>query len=369
MVYNKEFFIQNGMSEKFAQYYMSCINKECNHPKYDKDYAEWALSKGFLFSSAKAYNLNEQNFNDYLSDEDFFKSWPLNSWTRIWVDDKLTLKYILEGTKFSHLMPKYYFYSTNNGDLRALTDNICKEYETQALLKHIKEFRNIACKPNNGTLSVGFHRLSYDGTSLYINKNKANESDIDLFVEKHPNYVFTEYLLPQKEMAKINKLIHTLRLVVLNTKGNNPIIIGGYLRFGTNNHGEANHSTTNDDCKATFDFISEINIENGHVGNAKSVYFDKVIDTPAHPDSKIIIDFDIPNWEQLKAEVLELSKYLFNLEYIGFDLGITDNGIKLMEINTLPGIKYMQIFKSIYENKEAKDFFSRNKSQRLCLSI
>lgn len=109
MKYNADYFIRRGMSKKFAIYYSSCIEQELSHQGYNAEYAEWSLSKGFLFSTAKVLGINQTNYKNYLSDEDFYKSWPLNSWTRIWVDDKMTLKYILEGTKFSHLMPKYFF--------------------------------------------------------------------------------------------------------------------------------------------------------------------------------------------------------------------------------------------------------------------
>lgn len=121
--YSIDYFVKNGMSEKFAKYYVSCIEAEKSHPLYDKEYAEWALSKGFLFSSAKAYGLSEINFKEYLSDEDFYTVWPLNGWTRIWVDDKMTLKYMLQGTRFSSVMPRYYFYSTPNG-VNPLIDNV-----------------------------------------------------------------------------------------------------------------------------------------------------------------------------------------------------------------------------------------------------
>lgn len=357
MKYNADYFIRRGMSKKFAIYYSSCIEQELSHQGYNAEYAEWSLSKGFLFSTAKVLGINQTNYKNYLSDEDFYKSWPLNSWTRIWVDDKMTLKYILEGTKFSHLMPKYFFYTTNNCELRSLVDDQIGENDIQTLIKYIKDYKNIACKPNNASRSEGFCKLSYDGSSIYINKNKVNEDDIELFVNQHPNYIFTEYLVPEKKIAKIHKLIHTLRLVILNTNGNNPKIIGGYMRFGTDSHGEANYLNINDDCKAYFDFVSEVNVENGHIWNSKSVYFDKAISTLTHPDTGEIVDFYIPDWDKVKFEVLELSKYLFNLEYIGLDLCITDDGIKLMEINTLPGAKYMQIFKPIYDDIDVKNFF------------
>ena len=53
MKYSVEYFEQKGMSEKFARYYMSCIEQERTHPSYDATYAEWTLSKGFLYSTAK----------------------------------------------------------------------------------------------------------------------------------------------------------------------------------------------------------------------------------------------------------------------------------------------------------------------------
>lgn len=364
MKYSVEYFEQKGMSEKFARYYMSCIEQERTHPSYDATYAEWTLSKGFLYSTAKKYGLNESNYTEYLSDEDFYMVWPLNSWMKLWVDDKMTLKYILQGTKFSDVMPKYYFYSTNKGSLRPLVDN---PYGggISALVKCIKEFKNIACKPNNGTQRAGFFRLSYDGNSLYINNQVANEDDINSFVQSHPNYIFTEYLLPEKKMAEVHKLIHTLRLVVLNTEGNNPMIIGGYLRFGTDSHGAANHLSINEDCKATSDFVAAINPTDGYIGNCKSIYFDKVLDTPAHPDTGVVVDWNIPNWNEIKKQVLELSSYFVDLEYLGFDFGLTDNGIKLMEINTHPGITHMQVFKSLYEDTYVKNYFQTKLKAKL----
>lgn len=361
MKYSVDYFIARGMSEKFAKYYSSCIEKESLRPEYDASFAEWALSKGFLFSSAKVYGLNENNFKEYLSDEDFYKTWPLNNWTKIWVDDKMTLKYILEGTKYSNVMPEYYFYTTPNGLLRELVDNPYKGFQNkETLINCIKHFGCIACKPNNGTASEGFFKLSFDGSSLYINDEIVSEKEIGIFVEKHPNYIFTEYLYPEKSFAKVFEKIHTLRVVVLNIEGNNPKIIGGYLRFGTINHGEANHLSNNLDCKASFDFVTDVNFENGYIGNSKSIYFDRVVNTPKHPDSGVLIDGNIPNWSDIKDTILGISKYLFGLEYIGFDLGITDKGVKLMEINTHPGIKYMQIFKSLYADNSICEYF-RNK--------
>ncbi len=69
-----------GFSEKFARYYISCIEDEKKNPQYDKAYGEWALSKGFLEGSAYAYGLNDGKCEKFLSDYDYYKIWPVFGW-------------------------------------------------------------------------------------------------------------------------------------------------------------------------------------------------------------------------------------------------------------------------------------------------
>ena len=345
--------MSSGFSDKYAKFYIKCIEEEEQNPLYNKEYGRWALEKGFLYSNARAYALDDNNYCDYLSDKDFYKLWPINSWSRIWVDDKLTLKYMLNGTEFSHIMPKYYYYSTPNG-LRGLMDNQDNGQSIEDLILLIKKVGEIACKPNNGTGSNGFYKLSFANNNFFINKSKTDIEEVRLFVKEHPNYIFTEYLHPSKEFAKINNLIHTLRVVTVNTNGDNPRIIGGYMRFGTSMHGEANHMSKNVDSQSLFDFLVDVDFDKGRIHNSKLVYFDKVVDSPKHPESQVLVDMEIPNWTKLKSEILGIARYFGNLEFLGFDFGITDMGPKLMEINTHPGIKYMQLFHSLYEDEKTK---------------
>lgn len=73
----------------------------------------WALQRGFLPSRVKLYGLTEENYHDYLSDIDYYYLHPINNHFAIWINDKLTLKYIfpsifttLEGRRLS-IMPEY----------------------------------------------------------------------------------------------------------------------------------------------------------------------------------------------------------------------------------------------------------------------
>ena len=89
---NLEDLLQDGFSHKFATYYLSLVEKEMNNPYYDTEYVKWAHENGFLAENAYAYNLTPENMHLYLSDYEYYKAWPINNWTRLWVDDKMTLK-------------------------------------------------------------------------------------------------------------------------------------------------------------------------------------------------------------------------------------------------------------------------------------
>lgn len=156
--------LKEGFSRKFASYYLNSAQKEYDHPAYSAEFVKWAHSNGFLAESAAAYGLTEDNMDQYLSDYDYYKIWPLNNWTRIWINDKLTLKYMLANTQFSDIMPEYYYYSTPNG-LKKLLDAPNQETapsidEFKRVLASVGEF---ACKPCNGSASYGFFRMSYRG--------------------------------------------------------------------------------------------------------------------------------------------------------------------------------------------------------------
>ena len=44
----------------------------------------------------------------------------------------------------------------------------------------------------------------------------------------------------------------------------------------------------------------------------------------------------IPHWEQVKSTVLAVAASIHQLEYFGFDIAVTEDGIKFPEINRFP---------------------------------
>lgn len=351
--------LKAGFSKKFGSYYAQLAAQEHHIPCYDQEYVSWAHAHGFLAESAYAYGLNDGNWQCYLSDYDYYRIWPLNNWTKLWIDDKLTLKYMLAGTMFDSFMPKYYYYNTKSG-LKKCCDapNQSTNPTADEFIRTLTECGEFACKPNNGTTSIGFFRAYMDGDAVVLNGKRVPIFQVGEALKSFSNYIFTEYIRPCKEFSKYYPAIHTLRLVTVNEHGNTPRIIGGYLRIPSRLSGDANFIVLSNHTDQYNVFV-ELNVETGKYGNAKLTFVNGVKNTRVHPDSNIEISGVVPNYAELKQTVLGIARRFSTVEYMGFDIGVTEKGFRCMEINSHPGIKYMQIFHSLYEDPETAAYFRK----------
>ncbi|MBQ7155003.1 MAG: hypothetical protein IJR85_05560 [Synergistaceae bacterium] len=345
--------LREGFTEKFARYYLEQIEAENNSPLFERDYADWAHSMGFLAHNAYICGLTPDNVNEYLSDYDYYRIWPLNNWSRIWINDKLTLKYILAGTEFDGMMPEYYYYSSGKG-LRKLMDSADDEQDIDALVRILKRKKALACKPNNSSGSQGFVKLSFNGT-FFIDGQATDEAGIAEFVSEHKNYIFTEYLEPAEHFRRIYPKIHTLRVITVNEHGNDPYIAASYIRFPNSTSGSANYRADCDDV--SYNLFTDVDVNSGTLGGTRKVFAKRTESVNVHPDTGIEISANNLWGGGTKEKILGIAKLFSLVEYMGFDIGLTDRGPKIMEINSHPGIGYLQMFRGFFTDERLGKYF------------
>ena len=76
-----------------------------------------------------------------------------------------------------------------------------------------------------------------------------------------------------------------------------------------------------------------------------------------HPDSGVLAEGMVEDWPQIEERLKQLALRLVPLSYLGFDLGLTDKGPKLMEINSHPGIEYVQLHKPLMADPVAGAYY------------
>ena len=77
-----------------------------------------------------------------------------------------------------------------------------------------------------------------------------------------------------------------------------------------------------------------------------------------HPDTQVTVEGEIPGWEQMKAELLRISSYIPQVIYLGYDVVITDDGFKIIEINSHQAIHMIQTRTPLLKDALTRDFFA-----------
>lgn len=351
-----EDLLADGFTKRMAASYLGILETERASGLFDADYLEWAHAHGFCAESAYAYGLSDANLGSYLSDYDYWRLWPLNDWQRIWINDKLTLNALLSDSELAQYLPRYHYYSSR-GHLLPLGEGDGAGME--GFLACLRREGELACKPCNGSEANGFFKLAFEDGSYLLNGRPVGVEGVGRFVAENPNYVFTEFIHPNAQLAAIDPLIHTMRVLVLNPTGIDPVPAASYLRFavGVDETG----SSANYQAPTTADICSYnvgVDLSCGRYGGGKVVYAAKVVDSPKHPTSGTLAEGQIDCWPQMLEMMRRISLKVRACEYLGFDACVTDKGPRIMEINSHSGVKYLQLFTPIMEDARLSEYFS-----------
>lgn len=378
-----EYFDSIGMQHKRSIKLSNLLFNSWNSTSEKQEKKYWALSNGFLPDRIDLYNLNRNNFKDYLSDFDYFLIHPINNFFAFWINDKVTLKYMLQAPiyidmdrkKRLDLMPEYYLYIENDGHYSYLMDSpVTIQKDEDYLLNLAKEKKLLAMKPSNGAGGKGFIKLSYDGTCLQVNDKEISFEAFNELKRTLQGYIVTEYIHQHKDLDKVwPDSACTLRVIATKHQtngydGGKINVIVSYARFGTKlSNGASNLSSGG--VGIPFDFNTGEFGEYFYRYKQFAQNGDYIYDS--HPDTKVSLKgTKLPQWEAVRDSVYALCNHFSSLEYFGFDIIITDKGLKLCEINTHPSVDYEQVMCGpVFTIEDAKQFFINKLSVKFNLNL
>ena len=360
-----ELMRENGMDYKWAKMFVKKLSDDEQVFCVDDETKRWALTKGFYPGRVELYGLTEDNYRDYLPDYNYFMIHPVNHHFKIWVNDKLTLKYVLNSNGCADTMPEYYLYVENNGNYTYLMDapeNISKDKDFIFNLLKVKG--TLAIKPNSGTSGGrGFMKLEYKSGELYTNNKKITTEEFDNIISSLKNHIVTEYAYQHADIAKIWPDSEcTLRVIMVKLPYKAPYdspkwqCVVSYARFGTAISGGASNLSSGG-IGVGFDF------ETGKFKDFGIRYKrfcpDGIWQCTEHPDTRVVWkNTKLPNWSIVKNKIEEVCTHISSLDYLGFDVIITPSGLKFCEINTHPAADYEQVMCApILSNEQARAFY------------
>ena len=196
-----------------------------------------------------------------------------------------------------------------------------KEDNFEEFKEFIKKHDEIVVKPLSESCGKGVEILK-------VNDKNAKKIFNNLLETKR--YLVEEVAKQCKEISSLHpESINTIRIVTLNQQ-----IVVCFLRIGTGKNVVDNFNHDG--------IVAPINIDTGIIDypaiNKKGKIFER------HPDTNIsVIWFQIPKWNRIKRFIIECSKVIPEMGYVGWDVCLGENGPFLIEGNEYPGHDLYQL--------------------------
>ena len=293
----------------------------------------WAYKHGFLSYRLLQYGITEENYGEYISDFEYKWLRHINPKYRKWMEDKITVKYIC--SEFNQFFPEYYYHIIcKNGNNKVISmmdlpEGYTNEFED--IFKLVQEKGVLALKPDEGSHGDGFYKFTYEDGKYQLNYKDATKQEVlDILEDINNQYLVTEYINMCDELKRVyDGSVNTVRMIVFKKDGKNPQVGNAYVRFGSKKTGAV-------DNVGAGGMTATIDVETGRFHDAKIVMSNSIEDCPIHPDTGVPIEGYLPHWDQVKEDVLAVTKSIKQLEWFGVDLAVTNDGIKFPEINRFP---------------------------------
>ncbi len=343
---------RKGIREYMQELWVKALIDDALHTKgISLSKKIWAWKKGFLSFRIWQYGLTEENYNNFLSDYDYHWLNRINNVYQKWVNDKTTYRLVLEPLK--QYLPEYYFsvYATH-GKLAIAKMPDCPADVPDSfdgVLEMLRRKGKLAFKASAGTHGDGFYCLAYSDGQYFINGENADEAQLRKTLSSQKSfYIVTEYLVMHEQLRKIyDKSVNTIRVMVINEHGHDPKIMQTYMRIGSSRTGFTDNVGYGGIC-------AMVDMETGKLYNPETLRSHVYYECPKHPDTGVEINEYIPRWDELKKVVLKIAGYVKELEYLGFDVVVTEKGIEVLEINI-----HQDLHKVADHTPEIREFYKR----------
>lgn len=214
-----------------------------------------------------------------------------------------------------------------------------KNTDAQIIMDFIAKQAIVFAKPNMGDQGKGVMKIKTEDSKAIeelINDCKQGAFVVEGAIEQVP------------EIAAINpSSINTVRAYTLLKKNGETEILGIMLRVGR----KGSHVDNWGSGGVGYDFDIETGVCVGYGRDKKNNPY------IFHPDSNIqMVGYRLPDYEQLKKIIIELSHKVPEARFVGWDIAITPNGYELVEMNCPGGHDFLQAFGKPFGDVIKKEF-------------
>lgn len=330
--------------------------KSCLHSSnIPLKYRIWAVLHGFNPEAAWFKGINNENKDDFLKDYTYYKNTPYNDPQYMYMVSKDHFRETLKD--YHDYLPKYFAEIKNN---RIEPKDAWKHQNecdgADSIIKLLEEENTLALKRVSGRSGLGFVVARFKSKDLFtFNDVSYNYQEAKRYINSLDGYIVSEFVQQCSLYEKIwSKTTHTLRIQTCNVLTGKAEAVFAFLRLGSS---KALHFVSHINEQGIYTAIIDI-----ETGQTKVVLcpdeLGRATYVTKHPDTGENLLCPVPNWNYIVSKCLEMhDNKLSNLSWLGWDIMITDNGFKILEINTLSGLVGVEAIDPILASDRLKPYF------------
>lgn len=319
--------------------------------KEDKLTQARMLSKGFLTHSNVMYEINKRNYKFYLTDYQQTKTGKINGHHSYLLNNKVAFEQVFNNYV---RIPKT-LATILHGKLFSLENQI---NNVNDLLDYLEENKKVIIKPISGSKGRGIFTIKLEESNIFVNNEYITKVELEEKLKNLKEHFISEYIRQGEFSNKLyTQSINTIRIMtMIDPLSKEPFIPAAVQRIGT-----ARSEPMDNFSQGGLN--ANINIETGVLGKAVSYpYNGKMEWHKNHPDNGSQIEgLVIPHWDEIKESILRVARSNSYINYVGWDVVLTDTGVMLLEGNSWPDIDLIQIHKPLLENNRVYEFYKYHK--------
>lgn len=231
---------------------------------------------------------------------------------------------------------------------------------TEFLESALEERGHIFVKPLHGAEANGVRSMKRTSDGYRMDGQDTDLSTMADWVRNFPRPLLFEAAITQhSEQAELNPhSTNTIRLLTMPdvTSDHSPFIARASQRIGSLRSGHIDNWTKGG-------LSANVDLETGTLSAAAQLPEGNELQWFAeHPDSGAKIQgHQVPYWERTKELVLDAAHRLGFMEYIGWDIVITESGPVILEANINSGMNVLQVHGPLLADPRAAAYYkSRN---------
>ena len=252
-------------------------------------------------------------------------------------------------------MPKHYYYVANN---KLLPLDVEKKTggSVDDIITILKE-RPLVFKKCTGGHGTGLFIADYKNEKFRLNDECVNEAKMRETIESLDDYIITEYVRPHRILRERfgEDNFEVIRAATIFDAEEGPQITSLILKTGT---------TISGSIPKIADYIcSGIDIESGVIFKSimqvdLAINARKAKEVDVHPDTKQkIIGTSMPDFKELRELLLNVATQLPMATYMCYDIILSDEGYKILEINSHGQMDNFEPFFPVNKNKYYRKIF------------